>query len=307
MEKTIDIMVVGAQKAGSTSLYQYLIQHPGVDTHIQREMTFFVNDHEYETGYPKAYSRYFKDTTHGSLLMAKHVHAMYSSKALQRLYQHNPEMHIIVVLRNPVDRAYSAYLYARRMGWEATTSFEEGLAAEKQRLAEGWESHKNNTYVLGGMYYNHLRKIYGYFSKEQVSVYTTDDLKDNAASVTTEIYSRLGLSTYTPDTSKQHNPAAQARSEPLARLFAQFINSRGVFRRLVRALLPDKLSCKLRYLFLTLNEQEFTPPPMSSITNKKLVEIFKEPNFKLGKLLGRELSAWDQLDSRIESNANSRN
>ena len=133
MNQPIQLMIVGTQKSGTSSLLRYLAQHPDIHTHSQSEMTFFLQDHEYTRGYESAYAKYFAQCSENCKLIAKNVMVMYSHDIMQRIYQHNPKIHLVVLLREPVARAYSAYWWARRRGWENITSFEEALAAEQHR------------------------------------------------------------------------------------------------------------------------------------------------------------------------------
>ncbi|HKK08845.1 MAG TPA: hypothetical protein VKA44_08180, partial [Gemmatimonadota bacterium] len=147
-------MIVGAQKAGTTSLFRYLAGHPGLAAHPQREMPYFLVDELYAAGYEAAFEKYFGvGGDSGRLPLAKHVMAMYSQKAVDRLRGHNPEVRVVAVLRNPAERARSAYLYARRRGWEPLPTFEAALRAEPQRLAaEGWEHWRQCAYARNGQY-----------------------------------------------------------------------------------------------------------------------------------------------------------
>ena len=118
----IDIAIIGAQKAGTTSLFNYLKQHPALLGHEQREMTYFFDDEEYATGEHEGLARYFPDETKGASFnggyIVKHVLLMRSPTALDRLKRHNPQCRLVCVLRDPVKRAYSAYQYAQRRSWQ---------------------------------------------------------------------------------------------------------------------------------------------------------------------------------------------
>ena len=140
---SIQLMIVGAQKSGTSSLLRYLEQHPDMHTHPQPEMTFFLQDREYSRGYEWAFAKYFagesdRDDIANKQLIAKNVMVMHSPEVMQRIYEHNPDIHLVVLLREPVARAYSAYWWARRRGWENIKTYEEALAAEEDRLNENW-------------------------------------------------------------------------------------------------------------------------------------------------------------------------
>src|SRR5678809_829657 len=117
--RKIDLMIIGAQKAGTTSLQNYLNEHPEILGHPQIEFGYFKDDKTYENGYEKEFARHF---TSGSVNTAKAVIAkntgMYDSdKALERLQQHNPDCKLVFIVREPVSRAYSSYSMEKFNGW----------------------------------------------------------------------------------------------------------------------------------------------------------------------------------------------
>ncbi|MBW2072027.1 MAG: sulfotransferase domain-containing protein [Deltaproteobacteria bacterium] len=296
-EQPVQLMIIGAQKAGTTTLFHYLQRHPGIITHRQREMTFFFNDHELREGYKQAFRRYFGDQTRTSgVILAKHALAMYSADALRQLYLHNPNTQLVILLRNPIERAYSAYWYARRRGWETLTTFEAALKAEPRRLATGgWRQWRNCAYQYNGLYAEHVERVYDVFDKKQVHIYLSEELRSNAEAVCQEIFHALEIDpALAGQTHLFLNRAAIARSEAFAQIFARFLSSKHPLKMAVRSLIPDSVSCKLRYLVLRVNEKGFTPPGMLPETRKQLRTFFYKDNEKLEALLGRNLVQWLQ-------------
>lgn len=297
MNKKIQLMIVGAQKAGTTSLFRYLAQHPELDTHPQPEMTFFVNDLEFKKGYDEAWARYCfgrSNSTNG-VLIAKHVMVMYSNEAIERLYDHNPDMSLAILLRNPIDRAYSAYWYARRLGRETIKTFEAALDAEPKRLKEEWYKWRNNAYLSCGIYLGAIEALISRFGKDKIHIHTTDDLRKNPRAICSDLYNSIGVEkSFIPDLAKSHNRSAKARSEKLACLFERFLNSSSFIKPTIRALFPDSFSYRLRKTILRLNEVDFDTPLMEKETRAHLVDYFKEHNAALGDLLKRDLSFWDK-------------
>lgn len=292
--RPIQLIIAGAQKAGTTSLLQYLSQHPDIDTHPHREMSYFLNSDEYDRGYAKAFARYFGHTSgREGVLLAKHVMIMYSPEAIKRLKYHNPNTVLITLIRNPVNRAYSAYWYARRRGWENSNSFEDAIMQEASRLREGWYKWRNCAYLYNGLYHEHITHMYQHFRKERVHVFLTEDLTSSFSAVCQQIISSVNIeSAFLPDVRTIHNVSAAARSESLARASASFLQSDNMMKKLCRFLIPDTILYKLRYALLKLNEREFIPPPINPSTRENLIEYFKPFNAQLSDLLGRDLSHW---------------
>src|SRR6185295_13613127 len=118
-DRKIDLMIVGAQKSGTTSLKNYLGQHPAIITHLQTEFSFFVEEKEYINGMESAFKIYFSDVVpYGSRrIVAKSASMYLNEKSLQRLRRSNPDCQVVILLRNPVERAYSSYLMEMNAGW----------------------------------------------------------------------------------------------------------------------------------------------------------------------------------------------
>ncbi len=290
MVKPIQLMIVGAEKSGTSSLARYLDQHPNICSHEQREITYFVNDEEYAQGYEKTYSRYFpKYKNDQSILLAKSVGVMYWSEAVKRLWNHNPNCQLVAILRNPVDRAYSAYWYARQMGWEDLESFEEALAAEPIRFQEGGLKRRYCAYLDRGIYHKQLAVLFEHFGRNQVHVFLFEDLKSDPVSLCQNIYEAVGIdSDYVPEVSERYNKATIPRFPVVSKI----LSSAHPLKRAVRKLLSDKVSFLIRDQIRHLNEKTLSPSLMNPETRAYLEEYFISPNLQLGKLLERELSQW---------------
>lgn len=297
-------MIVGAQKAGTSSLLRYLAQHPDIHTHAQPEMPFFLQAREYDRGYEWAFTKYFigegrPEALQRKHLIAKNVMVMHAPDVMQRIYEHNPDIHLVVLLREPVARAYSAYWWARRRGWETIKTYEDALAAEPERLDEDWFKWRQCAYQYNGVYYPHVKHLMTRFGADQVQCVLTDDLKADAAGVCKLIFSRMGLRTdFSPTLSERHNVAALPRSEKLNFLFTQFLASHNPLRRALRKLVPDATAYKLRKAVLDWNDkpsdrEDSVPPPLHPRTRDRQKSYFKPFNDQLAELLGRDLSAWD--------------
>lgn len=293
--KTIRLLIAGAPKAGSTSLLQYLSQHPIIVTHRQPEMSYFVIDHEFDAGYDAAVAKYFPNAPADSCLIAKHVHAMFSADAERRMLAYNPGLHIALLLRNPIQRAHSAYWYCRRRGWENLQTFEQALEAEPGRLAQGWYENRANAYLHNGVYHPHVRRLIEAFGEDRVHVFLTDDMAEDAAKMCQTLFQAVGVDPkFAPDLTRRHNAAAAARHEPLARAMARAFQSKGPVKRSIRKFIPHRVTGWIRGAVMRANEKPFTPPPMSPDTRDGLVEHFAPHNRALGELIGRDLSTWSR-------------
>ena len=306
--RKIQLMIVGAQKSGTSSLLRYLAQHPDIHTHAQPEMTFFLQAREYTRGYEWASAKYFGENDHSKIedkqLIAKNVMVMHSPEVMQRVYEHNPDIHLAVLLREPVGRAYSAYWWARRRGWENIKTYEEALAAEEARINEDWFKWRQCAYQYNSIYYPHVKNLITQFGSNRVHCILTDDLKEDAAGVCQQIFNHIGVSSdFTPVIGERHNQAAMPRSERFNFLFTQFLASHNPLRKVIRKLVPDATAYKLRKTILDWNDKlqndaNSAPLPLNPETQKRQMAYFKPFNDQLAELLGRDLSSWNNMPQK---------
>jgi hypothetical protein len=288
-DRKIALMIIGSEKSGTTSLFRLLADHPEVHTHEQREMTWFRTD-EYAEGWNYARKKYFGEADDGRVLIAKDVFAMYSYDALERLHAHNPDIRVVAMLRNPVDRAYSAYWYSRRRGREPVSDFAKALDAEKERLAYDPVQNLANGYLANGFYAIYLKQAIEIFGRERVRICFIEDLKTDANALCREIFASIGVDAdYKPSVTTWQNKSGMAKSEGMARLMNKGLKSRGLMKRLAKAILSPELRVKLKHALLRMNEKPFTLPPMSSDVRQYLVESYRDANAELAELSGSDI------------------
>lgn len=109
-----DFMIIGAQKAGTTALYEYLSMHPQIQPTKIKELHYFNCESQYKKGI-KFYRSLFQLDTKSKLTFDASPGYLNNVNAPQRIYEHNPKVKIIILLRDPVERAYSAWnMYKKR-------------------------------------------------------------------------------------------------------------------------------------------------------------------------------------------------
>lgn len=179
-------IIIGSTRCGTTSLYNYLAAHPSITKACgqdRREVHFFDYEHNYEKGIDWYWDQFEQApvTLETSPTMLQHP------LAPERLKEHIPDCKIIVLLRNPVNRAYSNYWLARRKGW-TTRTFEDHIHNEERRLE--WESqtpsfweehfylseHHLCGFVERGLYAKHLRRWLDVFPREQMLILKSESL-----------------------------------------------------------------------------------------------------------------------------------
>jgi hypothetical protein len=182
-----DFIIVGAPKCGTTSLYYLLTEHPYVEPAAAKELHFFSSHFDlglewYRRCFPRPRYKAGRRTITGEATPSY----LFDPYAPERVANTVPEARLIVMLRNPVDRAYSLYQMAMRKGWDTTTTFEEAIGAKqavgpltKADAAPEQGSHAvvddNSWYLSGGVYVDQLVRWSSLFSDERILVLKSEN------------------------------------------------------------------------------------------------------------------------------------
>lgn len=184
-----DFIIVGAQKAGTTSLFSYLAQHPQLHPSSKKEVHFFSDgkragvdrfgrgERWYRAHFPRR-----ETLRDGDRAFEASPSYLFHPLAPERIHRMVPTARLIVMLRNPVDRAISHYFHQRRKGRE-TLPILEALQAEEERLAPALarEDYRDPvfrqfSYKSRGVYHEQIRRYLEYFPPEQLLIFDADDL-----------------------------------------------------------------------------------------------------------------------------------
>ncbi len=211
--KKVGVLLIGAQKAGTTSLYRYMGQHPDIVFSRVKEITYFIDEEHYARG-EGYYHEFFPATVGNRVVASSHVHMLASEAAPERVRKYNPGMRFVVLLRHPSERAWSAYNYAKRNGWEKDDiDIMAALQLERSRL--GSSSHRDwrdLAYGFNGLYASHLSRWLEFFPREQFLILRTVDLNTDPKSCLEQVWKFLSLrNDVTIDVSRQYNRAGRAR------------------------------------------------------------------------------------------------
>jgi hypothetical protein len=290
----IDVMIAGAQKAGTSSLSSALSAMRCVSSHHTLEFTWFV-----DPGHKSLNAAY--DDCFGTrpaadeVVVAKSVGIMFVRNAAERLRDHNERCKIVVILRHPVERAWSAYWYLRRVGREDASTFEQALELEGERLAADYDRYHMNAYRGRGDYTPQVRHMWEVFGEQQVKVVLLDDLINDPGAMLDDVSSWIGLrrpeGTMSSPTATHENASAAVRSQRLATILR-----RSDLGGPLRPLLPRRtrrwLKQRLRMPLIRANERAAVTPPMPAETRRDLLDWYAPRNKELARLLGRDLSKW---------------
>lgn len=293
-----DFFLVGAPKSGTTSLFHYLVQHPSIFVPV-KEPRFFADFPPFSA--PRDMDEYlalYDPCPAGALAGDFSTWYLPSVHAARKINALNPAARIAMILRNPVDRAYSHYWFRCRVhppdavpDWVSETlSFEEALEAEERRIRDGCAM--GFWYVNTGMYSEQVLRYLEHFPSDRVRVYLFEELVQDPKGLTRDFFAFLGVNPDHPiSTEGVFNPAARYRSRALARVLQESFPGRSLLKR--------ALSGRAHGLKLSLERLNAErPPAMLPETRARLIERFHPDLERLQKILGRDLSPWRSPSSR---------
>ena len=191
----VDFVIAGTQRGGTTALYEYLRQHPSVGVARRKETHYFDHEKHFAKGSPnyvKYHARFdWKDVAQvrGE---ATPIY-MYWQHAPARMWDYNPKLKIIVLLRDPIRRAYSHWRMECGRGRE-TLGFGEATRLEGDRCAQSAPlQHRVYSYTDRGFYSRQLRRIWEFFPRSQTLVLRHDEFVRNPRAVLVQVWEFLGL------------------------------------------------------------------------------------------------------------------
>ena len=239
-----DFIIIGAQKCGTTSLYRNLVKHPQILESFTKEVHYFDLNYQknyawYKAHFPLQLWHWIKDLFSGSKSITGEAspYYIYHPHAARRTAQAIPHVKLIVILRNPVDRAYSEYQHQRRVNFEPEASFEKAIEMEKQRLGgeleklledESYRSyeHQRHSYVSRGLYARQLKEWFSCFPMNQFLILKSEDFFTEPESVFRKICRFLDIAEWAPEqTRKYHAGNYQGLSEEERKKLESFFSS----------------------------------------------------------------------------------
>lgn len=192
--RTVDFLIVGAQKSGTTSLYEYLSRHPAIFMPFLKEIEYFSSDKNYAKGLV-FYNSFFEDAASTDILGEASPQYMYDSATAERIFKYSPKMKLIMCLRDPADRAYSHYRMNKRRNIESR-AFEVVVEEQIKSFRERGYCHRNPEFdYLGlGLYGEKIKAFSGFFGLNQIKVVWTQDLEQKRKTTVDDILDFLGIS-----------------------------------------------------------------------------------------------------------------
>lgn len=311
MSQLPTFLIIGAAKSGTTSLYQYLGQHPDIFMSPEKEPHFFAfKDHPLNFSGPgddkliertvstwEGYRSLFESAESHMAIGEASPSTLYFPASVRRIEKYLPEARLVVILRNPVDRAHSNFYTMLLQAREPQSSFRAALEKEDERIASNWSMFWH--YKRLGFYHSQLSRFYERFSSDQIHVCLFNDFVQNPTAVSQDIFSFIGVdNTFVPDTSTQYNQSGHPKSWALHYL----LQCAGIGKK-VRTVLPSSLNkligtyCqpvtrRMRQWKKYIVHRNLESPSLAAETRSYLRDLYREDIRRLQSLISRDLSHW---------------
>jgi hypothetical protein len=294
-----NFFIVGAPKCGTTSLYEWLRQHPDIFMPDEKEPKFFCHDlrkrasnKAKDTLFPVAskqdYLNLFADAGETQAIGEASTYYLYSDVAPQAIKEFNPEAKIIIMLRDPVAQIISSYNFSVQKGHESAGSLEEALRLEEKRRENPAEHlmPKSQLYTEKASFSKHIKRYQEVFDDKSIKIILLDDLKDSPEDTYQEVLELLDIERldFTPEFSQENTGGT-----PRFRWLNQAIKHPNSPIRKMAGLIPKSLAKQIRdgiNKFL-LSEKD---TGVSNTTRSKLKQQFRPEVKKLSKITNRDLA-----------------
>jgi hypothetical protein len=191
----LDFILAGAQKCGTTALHYFLEQHPQIALPDKQEMHFF-DDEELFAKEPAPYDRLHSSFKPGKRTMIAGENTpsyIYWKPAIERIWNYNEAIKLIILLRNPVERAFSHWNMQRDRGYE-TLDFLDAVRAEPERLREALPlQSKRFSYIDRGFYSEQLERVFRFFPRSQVHLIKFENFRTDQLATMQAVFRFLAV------------------------------------------------------------------------------------------------------------------
>jgi len=281
--------IVGTPKAGTTSLYYYLDEHPEIFMSPIKEPNFFSHIEiigqnlyykEKSIGDRERYENLFEAVTTEKVIGEASVSYLFYKKTPERIKEEVPEARIIVILRNPIDRGFSHFLMDQRLGL-VNFSFEDIVF---KRIHHPMIDLYYQQFIEIGFYHDQVKRYFDVFGKEQVRVFLTEDLKNNLERVVLDVYDFLNIEDKRlPNLDRKHNVYRTPRNKIVKNLY-----SSKKIRAIAKTVIPDCFASAVKDYALIQDKK----PELSENIKIYLNDLFHKDILLTSELIKRDLTYW---------------
>ena len=210
-----NFLIIGAQKSGTTSLFSYLTRHPDIIPPVKKEIHYFDLNFKKSIDWYKSFFPKKNEMKDGNVTGEASPQYMLFPHVMPRIKAMLPKVKLIMILRNPVTRAYSHYNHQVRMKREIR-SFEEAIAMETERIKNSYDrivsgelikdsNFMHYSYLERGKYCYQIENVLKFFDRKNVLIVQNEKFKTNPQAQYDRILNFLGLPIFSVDFTKKYN------------------------------------------------------------------------------------------------------
>ncbi len=292
-----NFLIVGATRSGTTALHGFLRQHPDIFMSHQKELYFLASDAPPDFQGPgddivnriwvKSWDEYrsiFAEAGNEKAIGEATPYYLCARESPRLIKRYLPDAKLIMVLRNPVGRAFSSYMFMRQYGWEQETNFSSALAKEQQRKQNDWQYIWR--YRELGLYSGQVQRFLDMFQKEQIWIGIFDDFTEDPLSFVQDIFRFLDVDDgFEPSFGEKRNASGSSRFPALHRL----LQRDNPIKTLAQQLIPRRYRAGIRDFVLNRNLKSMDIPSEAA---EELKAFYRPDIEKLEHIIERDLSAW---------------
>ncbi|MBF0106494.1 MAG: sulfotransferase [Deltaproteobacteria bacterium] len=290
-----NFMIIGAAKSGTTSLYYYLNQHPQIYFSPIKETNFFVSENslvnfkgpgdeqltnilsvtDFET-YQSLFNWVNGETAIGEASIAY----LYDEKAAYNIHRRIPNIKIIAILRNPVERAFQGYTRMRMLNREKCKVFSEALELEESRINENWEPIWH--YKQLGFYGKQLKRYFDVFPRENIKIYQYESLMNNEVALINDMFDFLNVDKcFKPDVSQRYNYSGIPKYKSVQNV----LKSNNILSKCIRSTIPQRI-------FSHIERKNLMRPQIPVDVKIQLQKEYRDDICLLQDLINCDLTHW---------------
>jgi hypothetical protein len=294
MTKLPTFLIAGVQKAGTTSIYNYLQEHPQVFMSLVKETNFLEQD--WETFPPEKqnkngiitiedYAELFADVRDEIAIgEASPNYLFHYQSSAARIKKYVPNARLIIVLRNPIERAYSDYLMHIR----------DAIGSQVISFSEQINKKAHKSFIIRkGFYATPLKHYLEQFSAEQIKVYLYDDLIRDSEQFMQNFYNYIGVDpNFKPDITQKVQQAKVPKNQTIHNLLQKKNPLRTLAANTLKTIVPLETRQNIRDRLINFNSQSKKAVPLPAEDRQKLINLYREDILQLQDLIDRDLSSW---------------
>ncbi len=298
----LNFFCIGVQKAGTTLLHDILKQHSNIFLPEEKEAHFFDVNEFYAKGLDYFLKTYYKSYSGEKVIGNINPNLQVEFRSIDRIIDSfGKDIKVILILRDPVKRAYSHYLMSKKRGYE-NLDFNEAIKSEDNRIKNSiahkdYESgeiahfEKNHLgYISRGIYAPIIEYLFSQFDTKNIKVYIFEEFVKNKEKTIKDILEFLGVEYQRLDLNLKSNPAQRAKSHKLSK----FLNTHSTFKSALKSIIPKFIRQPIKAFANQKNLSEINKNVNSIPYNYQRIRstYFEEDIRKTEQLLGRRIEVW---------------